>query len=129
MFEVIQNQEQGFIPEIIRQLFFWARFPRKTKSPALLQSPGWPDRARHLRQGDKIYPILERLLAGFCLQGRGLQGQASLPDASRSDQRQQAAVRIGQQLLDLGEFLIAPDKGCGLGRQVIGGRLDLGVAP
>jgi len=51
--------------------------------------------------------------------GGNLNGQPGLADATRSDKRQQSAIRIGQDVGDLGYFLHAADERRGLWGEVV----------
>ena len=52
----------------------------------------------------------------------GLDCQAALANAAETQQAQEPAVRIGQQIPNLGEFHLAPDKWSRLHRKVVAGR-------
>ena len=56
---------------------------------------------------------------------RCLQSQARLAAAAGANQAQQPAGRVGQNLRNLGQFALSPDKGRQLGRKVVRGE-DIG---
>ncbi len=57
-------------------------------------------------QGDEVHSMGVAIEAA----GGGLEGQPCLPDASGADERQQAAVRIGEAVFDLLQLAAPPDE-------------------
>jgi hypothetical protein len=51
--------------------------------------------------------------------GRCLKRQPGLADATRADETHKSAIGIRQQISEFGQFLLATDKGCRRGGQMV----------
>jgi len=118
LLEVVQYQQHLFVAQVIQKLGALVLRPVEGRLERVDdgrdQQVGRGDR----RQLDGVHTLLE----GVDLLGSDLQRQARLADAARPDQRQQAAVRIGQQFGDAGALVLAAHERRGLGRQVVRAR-------
>lgn len=121
VFQVIQDEQQVFVAQVAQQLPGYLR-AGEGQVQGFGEGAFQPGRGvgGEGGQGDEVDAIQEGadVLVGDVVSNE--EGQSGFADAARTKQGEQAARRIGQELVDLAQFCFAPDDVGAVGGEVVG---------
>ena len=112
MLQIIQDQQQLFLAQIVKELLPGRHIAVEGDLGGLGNGRDHARSRLDRRQRNKDNPVSKEFRTGLSVNKslRGLNGQAGLTDPPRPNQGQQAAVPVGQAADDIGQLFFSTNK-------------------